>query len=680
MKKISIFDGLFKRREGRKGVDWGLVQKEGSTNAIQWVLREKGFSSHRILAFVIGSLNLSMVIILIFCGAFGTMEVRLLRSTILTFFLVLTFLTYPLGKKSWREPFTAAFALDVLLATFAIVIQIYTYIEIDRFTWKIVEPNLWEQIFAIALFLMILEAARRTMGLFFSAICLFFLVEPLFSNHLPNILYGAAIDFEQMIEQQFLREDGIFGIALGVMVLILSIFLIFGAFLKKTATAQFFISLAFSLAGRFRGGAAKVAVISSGFMGSISGSVVANVATTGSVTIPMMRSSGYPKEFAGAVEAVASSGGQLMPPIMGIAAFLIAAIMGIPYFEVCRSALLPAVLYFFSAFLVIHLRAKRIGLSPLDKADIPSMVNVIRDGGFLLIPLFVIVYFLLRGYSAEKAVIISLGIIFCLSFIRNQTRLTPVRLLDALEEGGRMMVPIGIACASVGMIIGSLGASGLATRFTSFVIQASAGSLWIALVYTMLAAIVLGLGVPTAVVYVFLAVLVVPALIKMGVVPIAAHLFAFYFGVIGNITPPFALGSFAAAAISGASPMRTAFSGVRVGVACFLIPFIFVYAPDLLILGSFPKTLMVFFSTIIGLWSLASALEGWLVRRMDITERAFLLVTAIVLIKPGVYTDSVGLFLFCAVLVFQKMVPYENSPTSFFMRKIGVRSKEMGSL
>ncbi|MBW1711649.1 MAG: TRAP transporter fused permease subunit [Deltaproteobacteria bacterium] len=645
---------LFGRRQGKKGVDWDIgLQTRESENAFLWFLGQRGFSAHRLLAFVIGVLNLSMVTILIYCVVYGSMEIRILRSTILTFFLVLSFLMFPLGKKSWKEPFGPLFLLDVALICLAVAIQVYTLAHIDRFTWEIAPLSFWEAFFGVALLILVAESARRTMGLLFCGICVFFLLQPMFSHYLPGILYGPPIDYEQVIEQQFLRDDGIFGLALGVMVSTLSLFLIFGAFLQKTSASQFFISLAQSIAGRFSGGTAKIAVVSSAFMGSISGSVTANVATTGSVTIPMMKKSGYPSEFAAGVEAVASSGGQLMPPIMGISAFLIAAIMGIPYFEVCKHALIPAVLYFTAVFMVVHLRARKMGLKPLDADEVPSTINVFRDGGFLAIPVAAIVYLLIRGYSAEKAVITSLALVFVLSFIRPQTRLSPKGLLDALETGGRIMIPIGIACASVGLIIGSLGASGLATRFTSFVVEAAGGQLWVALLYSMIAAMILGMGVPTAVVYVFLAVLIVPALVQMGVEPIAAHLFVFYFGVIGNITPPFALASFTAAAIAGANLMKTGFTGVAIGLASFIIPFAFAYSPQLLFVGSPLEVLTFALPALVGIWALPLVTEGWAFRPMKLLTRAVLFFAAIALIKPGLLTDAFGFVVVATIVISQ---------------------------
>jgi TRAP transporter 4TM/12TM fusion protein len=644
--KIEKLTGFFKRREGRKGIDWEMIKEETGENAIVGFLKKKGLSPHRILAFFIGSLTLSMVIILLFNGTFGAMETRIFRSTILSFFLVLAFLLYPLGRKSWKDPFNAFFVIDVLLIFLTIAIQCYTYINIDRFTWKIGILSSIEKTCGIVEFFLILEASRRSMGLVFTGTCFFFMIEPFFSNYLPGSLRGPVIDFEHMVEQQFMRDDGVFGIALGVMVSTLSIFLIFGSVLEKTSTGQFIIALAFAIAGKYRGGPAKVSVFSSSLFGTMSGSAVANVVVDGVVTIPMMKQVGYSKEYAGAIEAATSSGGQIMPPVMGVAAFLIAGILGVSYATICKHAVIPALLYYLALYFAIDLNAKKRDLKPLNEAELPHLVNVVRDGGYLFLPVVAIIYFLIEGFTPEKAVIFSLVIIFVLSFIRPQSRLTPVKLLDALEEGGKTMVAIGVSCAAVGLIIGSLGASGLGTKFTSLVLDVSGGYLWLALIFTMIAALILGMGVPTSVVYILLAVLVIPALVQMGVMPIAAHLFAFYFGVIANITPPVAMASFAAAAIAKSDYMKTGFTSMRIAIPTYLIPFVFIYAPGLLLMGSISGIILVVFTTSIGVWALAAANEGWLFRRMNALERIVLTIAAIALIIPKWYTDIVGLLLF----------------------------------
>jgi len=651
--KMDRFINFFRRRQGKKGIDWELIKEDSGGSIIASFLGGKGFSIHRLQAFFISTLAISMTIILLFCGSFGALEVRIFRSTILTFFLLLAFLVHPLGRKSWRDPLNVFFVLDVVLIFLTVGIQIYTYVDIDRFTWKLGELSFLETFSGFAEFFLILEASRRTMGLVFTGICFFFLIEPFFAHSLPSFFHGPSIDFEQMIEQQFMRDDGIFGIALGVMVNTISIFIIFGAFLQKTLTGQFFIALANSVAGKFRGGAAKIAVITSALFGTMSGSVVANVTVTGVVTIPMMQKGGYSKEYAGAVEAAASTGGQVLPPVMGVGAFLLAGILGVSYATVCYHAIIPAILYYVSLYFAIDFHAQKMNIQPFNKVDVPDPINVMRDGGYLFVPIGIIIYLLIKGFSPEKAVVLSLLFIFALSFFRHQTRLSPVKLLEAFEEGGRMMVQIGVACAAIGLIIGSVGASGLGTRFTSLVLQASGGHPWVALVFTMIAGIILGMGVPTSVVYILLAVLIVPLLIQLGFMPITAHLFVFYFGVIANITPPVAMAAMAASTLAKSNYMKTGFISMRIALPCYLVPFVFVYAPELILIGSVSKMIIAILSAAIGVCSMSAANEGWLVGRANFLERVLLFVAAIFLILPAMHSSFFGFLLFGIVFIMQ---------------------------
>jgi TRAP transporter 4TM/12TM fusion protein len=653
---------LLQRRPDKKGIDWNLTLEAGEENATVWFLKQKGFSAHRFLALIIGSFTLTMAVIILACAAFGTMEIRTVRSTINSFMMILAFLLYPLGRKSWKEPLNALFIIDVILVLLTIIIQFHMYANIDRYTWQIGEVTPLEKAFGVITFFLVLEAARRTSGLAFALLCLFFLIEPLFSLYLPGILYGPAVDFEQMVDQQFMRDDGVFGLALGVMVSTLAVFLIFGAFLQRTSTGQFFIALALSAAGRFKGGAAKVAVIASALMGMITGSVTANVATVGSVTIPLMKRVGYQTEFAAGVEACGSTGGQIMPPVMGVAAFLVAAIVGIPYSQVCKHAIFPAILFYAALFFAVHMRALKTNLKAMDKVEVPSFINVVRDGGYLGIPILIIVFLLIWGYSPEISVVLSLVAIFALSFVRAKTRFTPLSFLDTLEEGGKIMIPIGVACSAIGLIIGSVGSSGLAMRFMEFVVRASSGNLTIGLLYATIAGIILGMGVPTAVVYIFLAVLVVPALIGMGVPVIAAHMFAFYWGVIGNITPPVCMASFAAAAVARASLFKVGLAACRIGLPLFVLPFSFVYAPDLLWTGSIWWALRFFVTVCIGMLACACATEGYLVRPATIIERILLFVSAACLMKPGGLSDLVGLGLLALIILWQYKTSSRFSP------------------
>ena len=431
-----------------------------------------------------------------------------------------------------------------------------------------------------------------------------------------------------------MSSDGIFGIPLFVCATYIILFIIFGAVLIRSGAGKFFIELAISLTGHRIGGPAKAAAVASGFMGTVSGSAVANVVTTGSFTIPLMKRVGYRPKFAAAVEACASSGGQITPPIMGAAAFIMAEFLAVPYTTIIIAAIIPAFLYFITIYFMVHLEAEKHGLGALPKSELPKTGEVLRRGWHLLLSLVVLVAFLMYGFTPMRAAFFGLAALVAMSFINPSTRMSPVDLLAALEAGVRATVPVSIACACAGLIIGSVFVSGLGLKFTQSVIELADGSLLILLTLTGVASIVLGMGITTTAVYITVAALIVPALIKAGVEPIAAHMFAFYFGVVSTITPPVALASFAAAAIAKTPPMATAVESTRVGVTKYLAPLIFVYNPSLLFVGPLWLTVVSTMLALSGLWVLSMAIEGWCKGAISGGRRLVLLVGSLLLLFP----------------------------------------------
>jgi TRAP transporter 4TM/12TM fusion protein len=390
------------------------------------------------------------------------------------------------------------------------------------------------------------------------------------------------------------------------------LFILFGAILIRSGAGQFFIDLAVALTGHRTGGPAKAAVVASAFLGTVSGSATANVVTTGSFTIPMMSRLGYRPRFAAAVEACASSGGQITPPIMGAAAFIIAEFMRVSYLWVVVAAIVPALLYFATIYFMVHLEAEKHGIAKVPREDLPRLGAVLRRGWHLLLSLVVLVTFLVIGFTPMMAAFWAIGALLVLSFVSPATRMSAIDIFAALETGVRSTIPVTIACACAGIIIGSIFVSGLGLKFTNGVIDLSGGYLILLLILTGLAAILLGMGITTTAVYITVAALIVPSLIEIGVEPIAAHLFAFYYGVVSTITPPVALASFAAAAIAGSPPMATAAESARIGAAKYLVPFVFVYNPSLLFVGPLWLTAYSTLAALVGVWGLSVALEGWL--------------------------------------------------------------------
>ncbi|MGD8790680.1 MAG: TRAP transporter fused permease subunit, partial [Burkholderiales bacterium] len=474
------------------------------------------------------------------------------------------------------------------------------------------------------------------------------------------LVYGLTLggaDMRQLTEQMYLGTEGIFGIPLYVSATYVMLFILFGALVERTGTGQLFMDFAMSLTGHSAGGPAKVSCITSGMFGTVSGSAVANVMTTGTFTIPLMKRIGYSPAFAGAVEAVASTGGQIMPPIMGATAFIMAEFLGISYLSVAAFALLPAVLYYLAVFMTVHFEAKRTNMHGLPRSELPSLGKVLRERGHLFLPLVVIVATLLAGYSAPFAALCGIASVIPTALLRKSTR-QYVRLdniVTALEFGARNTVVVALSCACAGIVIGVIFMTGLGLEFTDLVLTAAGNHMLFALILTMIAGILLGMGMPTAPAYIMQTALLVPALVKLGVVVEAAHMFVFYFAILSAITPPVALAVYAANGISRAALWDSSLAALRLGATGYIIPFMFVFGPSLLFIGSATQIVQTSITAIIGVVCLAAGLSGYLIHRAAIWERVLLVVSALVLIKPGLTTDLIGITLIGAT-VFSQML------------------------
>lgn len=615
---------------------------------------EKGLSPRVIIGGLIGGLGIMLALFHLTTSTFGQSDARIHGATHLCLVLALVFLIFPLKRNSFKDKLNAYFLVDLFFFLASIGISIYASWDTGAMEMRTGMPNDWDIVLGTILIITVLEAARRTMGWPIVLVALFFLLNVLFGPYYPGIFNSPPYPWSTAIDIIFLQNNGIYGLPIQVMSFYIILFMYFGAFLMQSKAGEFFIDLALALAGRTAGGPAKVAVISSGLFGSISGSAVANVLGTGSFTIPMMKRIGYPPIYAGAVEACASTGGMIMPPVMGATAFLIAEFLGISYWSVCVAAFIPALLYFFSVFMMVHFEARKLGLKPMAKSDLPRLKEVVLSRGYTAISLVVMVALFALGYSVVWACLVGLASIIALSFISRDTRMDPVDFIDAFVNGSRSALMVAAACATCGIIIGSIFITGVGQRFTSLVLTASHGYLWLGLVLTAMASYILGMGMPPAAVYLTLAVLVIPALIKMGVTTMASHMFAFYFGSIAAITPPVAMAAFAGAAISGGNAAQTGFTAMRIGIASYIIPFMFVYSPELLFEGPYSAILLAMLTAIIGVVCLAGAMEGWLFRRCTFLQRGLLLGAAISLIKPGIITDLIGLLLLGLVILMQR--------------------------
>ncbi len=568
----------------------------------------------------------------------GPPDAYVMRGSHLAFALVLAFLMLP----GWRGTAERVGVIDLLLVLVAAAAALYPTAVLDYIQnrmYYVDDPKLLDYVFGGLVIVLIIEATRRATGWALPITAIAFMA------------YGVTAGQQSigiMLDQLYLTTEGIFGIPLYVSATYVMLFILFGAFVERSGAGQLFMDFALAMAGHQSGGPAKVAVITSSLFGTVSGSAVANVMTTGTFTIPLMKRTGYRPAFSGAVEAVASTGGQLMPPIMGAAAFVMAEFLGVSYLTVAGFALLPAVLYYVAVFMAVHFEAKRIGLKGLPKADLPRMKQVLSERGHLFLPLVIIVAVLLAGRSAAFAALVGIASVVPTTWLRASTRKTFTwrAIVEALESGARNTVIVALACASAGIVIGTITLTGLGLSFTGVVLALSQNSLMLALFLTMLAGILLGMGLPTTPAYIVQVALLVPALVKLGVQVEAAHLFVLYFAVLSAITPPVAMAVYAANGISRGTLMDTSWAAVKLGLTGYIIPFMFVFAPSLLLMGEPARVALAVVTATIGVTCLAGGLHSYFFFGPARSwERLMLIVAALVLIKPGWMTDLIGLAL-----------------------------------
>jgi len=589
----------------------------------------------KLTGWLITIVAVSMSVFHLYVAFFGAPDAYVMRGMHLAFALALAFLILPGRDGKAKSP--NLFDLALLVAAAAASLYPMFNLEYIRMRMYYVDdPTTLDYVFGITLILVVMEAARRATGLALTVTAALFL------------LYGLTWGNQSigiMLDQLYLTTEGIFGIPLYVSATYVMLFILFGAFVERSGAGQLFMDFALALAGHTSGGPAKVAIITSSLFGTVSGSAVANVMTTGTFTIPLMRRTGYRPAFSGAVEAVASTGGQLMPPIMGAAAFVMAEFLGTSYLTVAAFAILPAILYYVAVFMAVHFEAKRIGLKGIPKPDLPRLGKVLRERGHLFLPLFIIIGVLLSGYSAAYAALCGIGSVIPTTWLRSSTRytFTPKAIIEALEAGARNTLVVALACACAGIVIGTITLTGLGLAFTNVVMTASQNMLLPALILTMLAGIVLGMGLPTTPAYIVQVALLVPALVRLGVQVEAAHLFVLYFAVLSAITPPVAMAVYAANGISRAGLMESSWAAVKLGLTGYIIPFMFVFGPSLLMIGEWQVILGTVITATIGVTCLAAALHNYFFfGHTHIWERLLLLAAAFVLINPGLYTDIAG--------------------------------------
>jgi TRAP transporter 4TM/12TM fusion protein len=577
------------------------------------------------------------------------------RAVHLSFGLGLIFVLYPGRNRAGGQSFGLRRILNSLLSILGIAVGAYWLLQFEALFNRAGAYNALDLAVGALALLLVLYASFRVVGLPITVIAVVFLLYALFGSYMPGFLEHRGISLERLITQMYFTAEGVLGTPLAVSASFIFLFILFGSFLDRTGVGDYFNDLSLAVAGKRIGGPAKVTVFSSALQGTISGSSVANVVTSGAFTIPLMKRLGYRSEFAAAVEASSSTGGQIMPPIMGAAAFLMAEFTGIPYSHVALAALIPALLFFAGVWIMVHFEAKRLGLRGLRPDELPKTREVIRKI-YMLLPIVAIIAFLMSGMTPMRAAIYGIVTVIGVGAVNRATRMTPKAIIMALEDGARASLGVVAATACAGIIVGVVTLTGLGLKLANGLIGLSGGMLLPSLVMTMIACLILGMGTPTTANYIITSTIAVPALVALDTpIPVlAAHMFVFYFGIIADVTPPVALASFAASGIAGSRPMRTAFESTRVSIAAFIIPFVFVYSPQLLLIDTtWAGALLITATALIGMIGISVGLIGYWLTRVLMIERILLVGAGLCLIIPGWVTDGIGLGVIAALLAVQ---------------------------
>ncbi|TDA69724.1 MAG: TRAP transporter permease [Clostridia bacterium] len=635
-------------------MDTARKEKERATG------RELSSAAAGILKVI--SIIFSLYSIMYLIGFFDLLGIHIAtvphRAAHLGLVLAITFLVTPAGftgRERNRIPW-----YDIVLIILALVANGYLFLfnEVTEQRVAMGSMEFIDRFLTWTMVIIVLEATRRRMGLVIPLIATVLLLYAFFGSYSP-ILQTPQYSPDQIARYVGMWADGIYGSILGVSASLVVAFMVFAAFLETSGAANFFVGAARAIMGHVRGGPAKIAVIASALMGTISGSAMGNVATTGSFTIPLMKRTGYMPHFAGAVEAVASNGGQIMPPVMGIAAFVMAEFLGVPFRIIASAAIIPAVLYFLVLFVMVDIEAVKMGLRGLPREDLPKLQHVLGEGIQFVVPLIVLIFLLLvLGYPPQLSALWSAASLVVVSafvtFVRGKKgHLKLQSIFQALEQGGRSMVDVAVVCAVAGIILGTLNLTGLGLRLSSVLVAASGGHLFVLLVLTALTCILLGMGLPTSGAYILLATLVAPALVKMGMIPLAAHFFIFYFAVAASITPPVAPAAYVAGAIAQANPMQVGWQATRLGIVTFLAPLVFAYNPAFLLVGTPVEIATAAVSALIGSTGLAIGLQGFLFHQCKWLPRILILIGSILAVVPGWKTDVIGIVVLVGAVLWQ---------------------------
>ena len=611
-----------------------------------------------------------------YASGFGTIREILHRGIHISFVVGLVFIFYSWkkidhSKKNYDTPL-----IDIILSILVVISALYLpLLPPEVLAPRVGNPENIDIIMGSFLIVLTLEAARRSIGFTLPFICVLFILFAIFGPYFPGALKHGGASWVGFVNHIYLTNQGIYGIAVGVMAQYVFLFILFGVLATRIGLGQLFIDLAMVIAGKYSGGPAKVAIFSSAFLGTISGSSIANTVTTGSLTIPAMKKVGYPPHFSGAVEATASTGGQITPPILGAAAFIMVEYLEVPLRDILAAALIPALLHYFGIFIMVHLEAKKLGLRGLTDEEVPKFLSVVKDNWLSLAPLILLVYLILIGRTPDYAAVISIIACVLIGFVKKTNRLTIKDLVQCLSQGAKNTLAVGAAAAAIGIIVGVVTLTGVGFRLGYVVIQTAGDiggfflnfipfglltiedlTLFFSLLLIAFSCIFMGTGVPTTATYIILVAVAAPALTQLNIEPIVSHFFVFYYGVLADITPPVALAAYAAAGIAGSNPFKTGNTAFRLGIAKALVPFVFVYSPSLLLVAQ-GFDIYIFFQTLIsamiGIGLIGISFSGYWLKNVPIYQRWYLGVNSLFFIAPGIQTSILGLFLISPVIFLQ---------------------------
>ena len=605
-----------------------------------------------VLGKAISLIAIVWALVQLYTALFGVFPTTIQRGQHVGFALFLVFVLYPFMRSMRKDkvPF-----YDWILALAGAYVAVYHIINYRDIIHRAGAYTQMDTIVSILAVLLVLEATRRIAGPVLITVASFFLIYAYLGPMFPGFMSHRGYAIPRIATYMWMSTEAILGIPIGVSSTFIFLFLVFATFLKKTGIGDWLTALAMGVAGGLTGGPAKAAVIASATQGTISGSSVANTVGTGSVTIPLMKSIGYRAEFAAATEAAASTGGQLMPPVMGAAAFIMTEFTNLPYITIALSAAIPAALYFTGVFMMVHLEAKKTGLRGLTRAELPNPLKLLKEKWFLALPIVVIMYLLVGGYTPMRAALFAIVSAILVSYIRKDTRMKPIQIIEGLDEGARSALPVVMACATAGIIVGIVTLTGLGVKFSTGILILSGGNVYLAMLFTMFASIILGMGMPTTANYIVQATIAAPVLVELGIPVIAAHLFVFYFGIIADITPPVALAAFAGSGIAGSNPFKTGVQASKLAFAAYLVPYIFATHPMLVLVDWTPVALIMSLATaLIGMYAIASSVSGFMNTRIQGIMRLVLAVGGLLLIVPGNTTNIGGIVIIGLAFVYLK--------------------------